>query len=182
MRERQSKILHANMCKVYIYDDSGQQRVDTVVGGLQDLVITFESDNYYYDFIGGREARVGKPSIKGNFRQGILDFNLLRNMFYKTLTKNNDFITIDLNDYLTFHQDKIRLELLGVQGLDDNDETLVSKVILNGVIFNSLSYEIRAGSFVLGNGTFITDSVKFGTEQKQILDPFTLVSGTSQLL
>jgi len=174
MRETQSKILHANTCKVYIYDDANQ-KTDTIVGGLQDLVLTFEYDSYYYDYIGGREARVGKPAIRGNFRQGVLDFDLLKSIFFRTfITPRNDFTKIDLNDYLTFHQDKIRLELIGIEELDkDTNKTTVNKIILNGVIFNSISYEIRAGSFVLGNGTFMTDSIKFGSEQVEVIDtPF----------
>lgn len=179
MRETQSKILHANTCKVYIYDNAFQ-KTNTIVGGLQDLVLTFEYDNYYYDYIGGREARVGKPSVKGSFRQGVLDFDLLKSIFFKTLiTPYKDFTNIDLNDYLSFHQDKIRLELIGVEELD-GDKTTINKIILNGVIFNSISYEIRAGSFVLGNGTFMTDSIKIGSEQVEIniLSPILDYMGT----
>jgi len=168
---RESGLLHANTCKVYMYDDVKKHDKDILVGGLQDLVISFEFDNYYYDYVGGRELRIGKPSVKGTFRQGILDFSLLGNMFFQTALKKASYTDIDLKDYLYFHQDKVKLELIGIEEFSKTNTTVnINKIILREVSFNSLNFEIRAGMFVLSSGSFMAQAMRFGHEEKKVLN------------
>jgi len=154
------EIIHANVCKLYLDGE--------IVGGLQEVNISIKYDNYFYKYIGGSEVRVGSPSIEGNYRFGVLDFDRITTMFKKTFDRNASVTNVSLVDGLSFHQDKLNLQTVTTIGFDDGGEVNIYKILLRGITFNRMNYDIRASSFVLGSGEFYCDNIKYTKEQKEI--------------
>jgi len=158
------EIIHANVCKLYLDGE--------IVGGLQEVNISIKYDNYFYKYIGGSEVRVGAPTIEGNYRFGVLDFDRITTMFKKHGDKDASVTRVSLVDGLSFHQDKLNLEAVTTIGFDGL-EVNTYKIMLRGITFNRINYDIRATSFVLGSGEFYCDNIKYSKEQRKTVVPIT---------
>jgi len=127
-------VKHANKCLVMIDNE--------VIGALQDITISYLSNDYFHEFVGGTEVRKGNRKINGSFYAGLIDTTILEKALGDT--------TLDIRNVFGILAKRFHLIL------DLEDEQI--KVYYATI--NSLDMKISSGEFLMYSGTIMAEGLQ----------------------
>lgn len=134
MVENELTVKHANKCLVMIDNE--------VIGALQNITISYLSNDYFHEFVGGTEVRKGNRKVNGSFETGLIDTNILKKALGDT--------TIDIRNVFGIIAKRFHL-ILDLE----NEQIKVYYATIN-----SLDVKINSGEFVMYSGTIMAEGLK----------------------